>query len=266
MDSICKSFNDCSADIKKWLTKQPEVKEESLTDRFLYDISERIPNVRYKQFTRTEEGRKTGADWEWWFIFSNKESFAARVQAKKLKNNIDNYPGIAYTSNGQLQIERFLDDSAKDGFASFYSFYSNGNSTNTMCGGKLDGNGVFFAEANNLKNEFILKGKNKLFPEDILKFTNPISCLFCCPLVYQKGSNISEGFRKYIQQYFPTFNENKMENTNRNYLGFRETPNYILQLISHDIPEFWEREYQFIFQRTNAVITIDLRNERENGF
>ncbi len=82
MNTICKSFNDCSADIKKWLTKQPEVKEESLTDRFLYNLSEKIPTIKYEQYTKTEEGRKTGADWEWWFIFSDKKSFAARIQEK----------------------------------------------------------------------------------------------------------------------------------------------------------------------------------------
>jgi hypothetical protein len=265
MNTICKSFNDCSADIKKWLSKQPEVKEESLTDRFLYDLSEKVPTVRYKQFTRTEEGRKTGADWEWWFIFSDKKSFAARVQAKKLKLKSDNYAGIAYTSNGKLQIERLLDDSAKDGFASFYSFYSTEDSGSTMCGGRLNDEGVFIAEANNLRNEFILKGKRTLAPKDILKFTNPVSCLFCCPMTYENGSNIVDGFKRHIENYFPTLNDNRGENSNLNELGFRETPNYILQLASGDIPEWWEREYQFNFQRTNAIITIDLRDEHYNS-
>lgn len=124
MNNICNSFTDCTTKVKKWLTKQPEVKEESLTDWLLYSLSEKISTIKYKQFTRTEEGRKTGADWEWWFVFPNKRSFAARVQAKKLQPNSDCYYGIAYTSNDKLQIERLLEDSAKDGMVSFYAFYS----------------------------------------------------------------------------------------------------------------------------------------------
>ncbi len=262
MHTICKSFTECSADIKKWLAKQPEVKEESLTDWFLYDLSEKVPTIKYKQFTRIEEGRKTGADWEWWFIFSDKESFAARIQAKKLKPTVDNYPGIAYTSNGLLQIERLLGDSAKDGFASFYSFYSTENGGSTMCGGRLNGEGVYLGEANSLRDEFILKGKKPLTPQDILRFTNPISCLFCCPMIFEMSSNIAEGFRQHVKKYFPRLNGNGGENNNREELGFRETPRYILELAAGDIPDWWENEYRFYLARTNAIVTIDLRDKQ----
>ncbi len=265
MNDLCKSFNNCSADIKEWLTKQPEVKEESLTDRFLYDLSEKIPMLKYKQFTRNEEGKKTGADWEWWFVFSDKESFAARVQAKKLKPQSDNYPGIAYTRNGKLQIERFLEDSLADGFASFYSFYSSEDNEKTMCRGRKNGEGVYFGEANKIRSEFILKGRKTLIPKDILKFTNPVSCLFCCPLTFD-GSNVAEGFRKHIHQYFPTVSDNIGEDSNRQGLGFRETPNYVLQLLSGDVADWWETEYRFRFERTNAIIAIDLRDyEKSNS-
>ncbi len=283
MNTICKSFNDCSADIKNWLTKQPEVKEESLTDRFLFELSEKIPTLKYKQFSRTEEGRKTCADWEWWFVFPDNKSFAARVQAKKLKSSVDNYPGIAYTSNGRLQIERLLEDSVNDGFASFYAFYSTESAKRTLCGGRLvvegirdeeniwlggktisgggkNGEGVYFGEANKLRNEFILKSRRTLTPKDILNFTNPVSCLFCCPMTF--GGNDIEGFRRHIQEYFPTISNNIKENSNQQELGFRETPNYVLQLLSGDIADWWETEYRSRFERTNAIIVIDFRNNK----
>ena len=155
MNNICKVFNECSNDILNWLSKQPEVKEESMTDRFLFDISEKLPIVKYKQFTRMEEGRKTGADWEWWVLFPNDKSFCARVQAKKLKNDKDNYAGIAYTTNGMLQIERLLEDSNKNDFASLYAFYSSESSKYTLCGGRKGNEGVFITDAEHLKNEIL---------------------------------------------------------------------------------------------------------------
>ena len=257
VNELCEALSECSFEIKRWLTKQPEVKEETLTDWFLYNLSEKIPAIKYKQFTRSEEGRKTGADWEWWFVFSKSKSLAIRVQAKKIKLSVDNYPGIAYTKNGKLQIERLLDDSVKDGFASFYAIYS-AEIGPSMCGLK-NGGGMFFAEANKIRNEFILKPRRMLKPVDILQFANPISCLFCCPFTNQR--DIEDGFRRYMQHYFPTFSVSSNAQQDNNNLGFRATPNYILQLLnSETLQEQWEAEYQTYIEKSNAIVVVDLRN------
>ena len=58
-------FHDASEYCYNWLKKQPFVKEESLTDWILYNVSEHNSNVYYKAFTRNEES-KNGVDWEWW--------------------------------------------------------------------------------------------------------------------------------------------------------------------------------------------------------
>ena len=266
MNQVCQSLNDCSIEIKNWLTKQPEVKEESLTDWFLYNLSERIPAMKYIQFSRIEEGQKTGADWEWWFVFSDKRSFGTRVQAKKLKSNKDNYPGIAYTSNGRLQIERLLEDSADKGLASFYAFYSAEDKLRTLCGGKLNGEGVFFGEANKLQQELIMKNRRTLVPVDILRFTNPVSCLFCCPMTYE-GRDIEEGFKRHLSEYYPTFsdNENISKNIDKTELGFQTTPNHIRQMIdSEEIPEWWQLEYRHYLEGINALVVIDLRDKEIN--
>lgn len=261
MKRLCEIFEDSSAFINNWLQKQPELKEESMTDWFLFNLSEQSPTIRYKQFTRSEEGRKTGADWEWWFVFSEKKSFAARVQAKKLKPNFDNYSGIAYVSGDKLQIDRLLDDSSKDGFASFYTFYSTEKPEFAKCKGMNSKSGVFISEANNLRSRFILKGKQRIEPKDIVKSSNPISCLFCCPMVFET-SDIAEGFRRHIKNYFPTISEN-LSNNNITQDGFRETPNWILSAINEPtIPDWWESELRYHFERVNAVVIIDLRRER----
>lgn len=265
MKRLCEIFEDSSSYVKNWLEEQPELKEESMTDWFLYNLSKQAPTIRYKQFTRTEEGRKTGADWEWWFVFSESESFALRVQAKKLKSNKDNYSGIAYVSGDKLQIERLLDDSAKDGFASFYAFYSTEDSKPAKCGGMNSSGGIFISEANNLRSEFILKGKKKIEPQDIIKYSNSISCLFCCPMVFE-SSNVGEGFRHHIKSYFPTISDN-LSNNNITQDGFRETPQYILSLINEpNIPEWWEQEMRSSIERINAIVVVDLRNERIRNY
>ncbi len=257
---ICAAFNHCTTDIKNWISKQPEVKEESITDRFLYDLSEKISILKYKQFNRTVEGRKTGADWEWWFVFSNKEAFGARIQAKKIKTNGDNYPSIAYISNEQLQIERLLDDSSNDGLASFYSFYSSkSSSTFNMCGGPNSGQGVFLAEANKLREEIILQPRKKLTADDILKLTNPISCLFCCPITNHYKGDFQTGLKEYLKKYFPDFSKNKREDSNQNALGFLPPPSYVLQFISGKVEDWWELEYQRMLEKTSALLVIDLR-------
>ena len=47
-------FHQCSAFIYEWLLKQAHVKEESLTDWLLYDISSSNPNIYYKAFSGHE--------------------------------------------------------------------------------------------------------------------------------------------------------------------------------------------------------------------
>ena len=268
MINLCTSFNDCSAYVKKWLTNQPGVKEESLTEWWLYELSEKIPIIKCKLFTRWDEGREKGADWEWWFLFPNKRSFAARIQAKRLKPKVNNFGKIAYKGAGnKLQIERLLDNSAKDGFASFYVFYSNEHNPDTMCGGRSISEGVFLGEASRLHHEFIVKSKLKLMPVDILKFTNPISCLFCCPMTSKTGSNIEEGFKEHIENYYLQISDNINENSNRQELGFRNTPDYILKMVEgENIPDSWEREYRSYFKGIKALVVIDLQNPDKYTF
>ena len=263
---ICETFKECSSYVNNWMIKQPEVGEESITDWFLFNLSEKLPFLKYKQFSRIEEGRKTGADWEWWFVFSNDKSFATRVQAKKLRKGVDNYSGIAYTNNHGLQIEKLIKDAQKDGFASFYAFYSTENPKYTMCGGRMGERlkGVFWGEANKLREEIILKPRKYFSEADILKYTNPIACLFCCPLTFEKG-NLNDGLRNYLEHYFKTFNyQDKIENQNHNEeIGFQKTPSHILDILSkEELPDWWEKEYRFRLEKTKAILVIDLREDK----
>ena len=211
-----------------------------------------------------EEGRKTGADWEWWVLFPNDKSFCARVQAKKLKNDKDNYAGIAYTTNGMLQIERLLEDSNKNDFASLYAFYSSESSKYTLCGGRKGNEGVFITDAEHLKNEILDNPRAKYLAKDVLKYSNPISCLFCCPMTERLSY---EGLKEHLRNYFPTLYQRRVkENSNdNNPIGFIKTPNRIKDFMKSEIEYNWEAQYERNFENVNAILVFDLRNEDKNG-
>lgn len=262
MTKSCEIFCESTAHIKNWIDKQPEVGEESITDWFLFNISEKLPNIKYKQFTRYVEGRVTGADWEWWFVFSNSQSFATRVQAKKIRLNKDNYPGLAHTTQGTLQVDKLIKDARKKSMAAFYAFYTNSDSK-TLCKGKGKGFGVYWSEANKIRTEFIQKGRNKISDSDVLAVSNPIECLFCCPLTFEKQNGI-EGFKNYLESYFPTYNEQDEKSNSRvENLGFQKTPNHISTLLeSEEVPDWYENEFRNRIEGVKSILVVDMRNEK----
>jgi hypothetical protein len=79
----CQILKASSKYIRAWLAGQPNAKEESLTDWLLYDVSKSSANFLYRAFTRHEEARQTGADWEWWLLLPL-HNLRLRIQAKKL--------------------------------------------------------------------------------------------------------------------------------------------------------------------------------------
>lgn len=258
----CEVFAESAAYVENWINKQPEVGEESITDWLLFNISEKLPNIKYKQFTRYVEGRITGADWEWWFVFSNSKSFATRVQAKKIRLNEDNFSGLAHTTQGTLQVDKLIEDARKKGMAAFYAFYTNSEAP-TLCKWKKNGFGVYWTEANRIRTEFIQNGRKRVTDSDVLALSNPIECLFCCPLTNEKNNGL-EGFKHYLETYFPTYNEQDANSKNRfDNLGFQDTPNHILTLLeSEEIPDWFESEFRSRIQGIKSVVIIDLRNEK----
>lgn len=263
MTRICEVFGETTAYIKNWLSKQPEVGEESITDWFLFNVSEKLPYIRYKQFTRFVEGRVTGADWEWWFVFPNSKSFATRVQAKKISQNKDNYSGLAHTTQGALQVDTLINNARTNKMAAFYAFYTDSNSK-TLCKVNGEGNGVYWSEANKVRTEFIQKGRKKVSDSDILAISNPIECLFCCPWPWTlEGKNGIDGLKRYLEFYFPTYNEQEENSNNKvDNLGFQDTPDHISMLLERkEIPDWYENEYRSRIEGIKAIIIVDLRGD-----
>lgn len=123
-------FHFTSRNIKMWMMEQPHVKEESLTDWLLFNISKSIPSVYYQAFSRHEEA-ENGADWEWWILTSDSyiksSSFNAYrffVQAKKLTNTGDNYSRLNYGNKNGLQIDLLIENAKAYHAFPFYMFYT----------------------------------------------------------------------------------------------------------------------------------------------
>lgn len=256
MNSDCKKLTASSRYVNQWQLKQPSVKEESLTDWLLCDISEKIDGISYRQFTRTEEARQTGADWEWWFVFTD-FSFRLRVQAKKISTSKDNYAAIAYTNKYGLQIEKLVADSALKNFIPFYAFYTS-DDEQTMCGrrGTANGEGVFMSGAKRIYQDFILGSKNNVSVNDVLKKTVPLSCFICCPETH------ASDFASFLGKYFT--HEKESDNSNIQVLGrYEKLPHHIesfIKLSKEELPEWFEKEFRSELEGINAIFTYDLRD------
>src|SRR5271156_2283041 len=111
-ESICHVSYHASVYIERGLFRQPQVKEESLTDWFLDWTALHCREFHYTLFNRHEEGKITGADWEWW-ILGESNALKMRVQAKRLKDNDDNYPDLARSNAHGLQIEKLIADAGR---------------------------------------------------------------------------------------------------------------------------------------------------------
>ncbi|MEH2404372.1 MAG: DUF6615 family protein [Nostoc sp.] len=257
MENICQQIYHSSKYVSLWLTKQPHVNEESLTDWLLFHISTKVPNIHYHTFTRIEEARQTGADWEWWILFpQNYVRF--RVQAKKLSTD-DNYKKIAYANKYGLQIHKFLEDSKQANAISLYALYSPAINYE-MCNKKLSNqnDGVFLAGGQQIHNAFILGYSLKITAIDILKLSRPFSCFACCPLITANGG----GLQHYLKQYFQL----EMTSVSPNYNNFRglhdELPNYLssfMDKVQVGVPEWWEKEFKLQMGDFNALLVYDFR-------
>ncbi len=123
-------FHECSNTVYDWLKKQPHVKEESLTDWLLYNVSEKCAHVYYQAFTRHEES-ENGCDWEWWILTQNYygktdyNAYRFLVQAKKLlTENRDNYPLLAYSNKNGIQVEMLKKSAEIKNALPLYMYYS----------------------------------------------------------------------------------------------------------------------------------------------
>jgi hypothetical protein len=263
MKTDCERLKESSVYIRDWIARQPVVKEESLTDWLLYDISRQINGIIYRAFSRHEEARVTGADWEWWFLLPD-FSAKMRVQAKKVDPGNDNYATIAYTNKYGLQIEKLIQDADAKNFLPFYAFYTCLQEP-VMCQQRVNDEGVFMAGANQVYGDFVKGGKRPAMPKDILAKSIALSCFLCCPL--QSEGRGSRGFIRFMSKYYsseigrvPEGGEELAREPGRGI--YKEIPSYVTALVEHaqeGLPDWWEQEFRGYIEGVNSIVVYDAR-------
>ena len=171
--------------------------EETVTETVLLDGCTALPrHVSATAYSRQDESRRTGADWEWWFGDGvGSMWFGVRVQAKKLK--ADRAGGwtfdLAYTPKSERaksrpirQVDRLLSSAAAAGLPAVYVLY-NGPGLGSLSfpwpcchfppSGDLLGVGVVAATTAQS-----LADAKTLDAATVLSHARPWSCLALCPL------------------------------------------------------------------------------------
>jgi hypothetical protein len=269
----CKKLTAVSRRVALWISHQAAVGEESVTDWILFEISRRLRSVRYVKFTRLEEGRTTGADWEWWFV-SRRLSLGMRIQAKMVNWDADNYPALAYANRYGLQIEKLREDAARRGLLAFYALYGDGRHVDGLaCRGMPDvgrGQGVFLSDANKLYRRHVEAGRSQVGGADLLEGSSPLSCFACCPLV-QWAPGV-EGLYEYIRRFHveavdgggDLIPEGRWTPGDR--MGLHpDPPRYVSSLLQSEdgsVLSWWEREFDIPSDEARALLVFDLRGNR----
>jgi hypothetical protein len=250
--NLCDVLNQLSLEIQQWMQAQPGVKEESLTDWLLYELSKREPAVSYKAFTRHEEAKYTGADWDWTFVFSD-GVVRFRVQAKKLFANTDNYPGLARSNQYGQQIAKLINSAVHVPAYPIYAFYSE-LSSRTTCGGPgAPARGVYISGARRVDANLVAVRK-QVSPVDAIAISYPMACIACCPNAGGSSAvNLIRQVYGYFEQEFP------QPNSSDEYQGFsKQVPASISAVLRNEgrFPDWWEREFAREFEDVNAVVIV----------
>jgi len=255
MSDICSDFRASAAYIHKWVTSQPEVKEESLTDWLLYDVDIRRPDVIYKAFSRHEEARETGADWEWWFVFIE-GAVRLRVQAKKLHSTKDNYPGLAHTNKYGLQIDKLIADATIVNAFPVYAFYSSSTSASKCPLDDSIPSGVHVAGAA-MVEQALLSARRHVSEGDAIALSTPLPCLMCCPL--SSNTMSVSTLLRYLRRYLATDQGDEVSNHMPGH--YESLPPFVSSLLEQEgkIPDWWESEFAREITGVKGILITDLR-------
>lgn len=264
MAAACQVMRDLSADIARWIGSQPSVGEESMTDWLLWQLATRLPWVRYRKYNRIEEGRSTGADWDWYLVGPH-VSLQLRVQAKKVIAGQDHYPDLARANRRGLQIEMLRASADRDNMLPFYVLYgSSPTPTALLCGGQhvtSTGDGAFLAAADRIYAEFFCLPRSPIQLDQLLALANPLHCILCCPVVARNG-NVVDGVLDFVRQYYPQALEGRGRMDSPGIV--RSLPAHVQSILDHPegIPDWWEAEFSFATRDSKAILIWDLRNIR----
>ena len=202
---MCQKILILGLEIKRMLN-QAHVKEESITDRILYELNRNNPHVICHEFKRNEESLN-GADWEWWLLFddplkthdfykntqslSNTVAYRFRIQAKKLlADNKDKNYVFRYANKNDFQIKMLIERAKEVRAIPLYAFYSNAFRKSKEVSINLDGkeflidnvcsdciNGIYLLSATWAYDNHFKAIDHKSTSQDIVNESFPASIL-----------------------------------------------------------------------------------------
>lgn len=256
MSSLCNQLELLSQEIFDWIAAQPAVKEESLTNWLLYELSKRCKNIAYKEFTRHEEAKDTGADWDWLFVFSDGVAYF-RVQAKKLSAINDNYSGLARTNRYGQQITKLIESAKMVSAFPIYAFYSASSSSNA-CKGRVftKQGGSYLCGAEVVDSRFVRTRKH-VSESDVVLAAYPLPCISCCSYGTEKSA------KSLLEQVHHYFHVDGLTNSDKTFLGYsNRIPSWAESILENNMKfsADWEKEYSNFFTDTKALMIVDSRN------
>ena len=175
----CQAFQDEGRYIAAWMAAQSEVKEESITDSYLYRLSRATTTIRYRSFSRWEEARRTGADWEWWFLLQH-GALRLRVQAKKLRGGRNMRAEITRHNRHGGQMAMLMAAAHRDRAIPVYVFFSSPHCRPLACAAASGTHGAYVASAHAIQS--LLTGGSAVRDSDVLLKSRPVACIACCLL------------------------------------------------------------------------------------
>ena len=137
--NLFQSHINLSTEVAKFLLNCTDVKEESVTDYLVWKWSEldkRFKHININTFTRQEENKTTGADYELELWLIDREfCLPLVIQAKKFIKNFDSYHAkLNYPNKTQNQLNKLLSYAKSKRRLPFYVFYSlPNNETRVKC-------------------------------------------------------------------------------------------------------------------------------------
>ncbi len=276
-------FHNTSEQCYNWLKNQPSVKEESLTDWLLYDVSANNSLVYYKTFTRNEEATN-GTDWEWWILtneYSTTKAYRFLVQAKKLKSNgADNYPLVTYSNKNGFQIDLLIAEAKERNALPLYAYYSccspnfveqckniNYISPSTLNWCKQCINGCFFTSAFELYENVFNSSRRKITEQELINFSFGLSLL---DIIWHSPNNSMKLLHK-LNEHFIEASNLQLCNYPEKQCGFsrdyKDVPLYVKTIIEHKQEDLsWlENEFRYEIGTLAGVLIIDNRlQEKQN--
>lgn len=218
-------FHNISKECYEWLNKQPNVKEESLTDWLLYQASIRDKRVFYKAFTRNEESYN-GADWEWWILTKGHYGLSAYrllIQAKKLKRYHNNYGAITYGNKNGMQIDLLISSAVNRQALPLYAYYTSSQpdineqlnnfsfiDQNIIRWCEACINGVYLSPALSIRKNFIEQPTRKVSEEELINNSLGLSLL---DLLFKENQEKDDEFLNCLENLNNHFSNWCRENT-----------------------------------------------------